>query len=215
MKRIAFILITLSILGGLAAEGLAAPKPIAVQRAGQWTLDVRYSQPQQITVRIPGQPTPQRFWYIILTLTNTTANEEVSLIPSCQLVTDTFKTIPAGQGVSKEVFDLIKSKHEGQYPFLESMDFADMRLRKGADNARDIAIIWPEFDPKANVVSLFIAGLSNESTVVKDPIKKDASGNPVSVYLQKTLQLNYLNATDPALREMAGLAFQKQVWVMR
>jgi hypothetical protein len=215
MKRIAFILIILSMLGGLVLDSVAAPKPISVQRAGQWTLDVRYSQPLQITVRIPGQPEPLRFWYIILTLTNDTPNEEVTLIPSCQLVTDTFKTIPAGKGVHKEVFEQIKIKHEGQYPFLESMDFADMRLGRGADNARDIAIIWPEFDPKANSVSLFIAGLSNESTAINDPINKDESGNPVKIYLQKTLQLNYLNATDPALREMAGLTFQKQVWVMR
>lgn len=215
MKRIAFILIILSFLGLWVADGIAAPKPIAVQRAGQWTLDVRYSQPLQISVHIPGQPQPQRFWYVILTLTNKTAADEVSLIPSCQLVTDTFKTIPAGKGVYKEVFEQIKAKHEGQYPFLESMDFADMRLRKGADNARDIAIIWPEFDPKAKIVNLFISGLSNESTAINDPVKKDDSGNPLKVYLQKTLQLTYLNATDPSLRELAKLTFQNQNWVMR
>jgi hypothetical protein len=95
------------------------------------------------------------------------------------------------------------------------MDFPDLRIRRGADNARDIAIIWPEFDPKANIISLFIAGLSNETTVINDPARKDDAGNPVKVYLQKTLQLNYLNATDPALREQAALAFQKQSWVMR
>lgn len=215
MKRIAFILIILSIFVGLVSFAGAAPKPISVQRKGQWTIDVQYSQPQQITVRIPGQAAPKRYWYLILTLTNNTGNDEVALIPSCELVTDTFKTIPAGKGVYKEVFEQIKRKHEGQYPFLESMDFPDLRLRKGADNARDLAIIWPEFDPKANIVSLFIAGLSNESTAIDDPNKKDESGKPVKIYLQKTLQLDYLNATDPSLRELAGLTFKKQAWVMR
>lgn len=215
MKRIAFILIILSIFVGLVSFAGAAPEPISVQRKGQWTLDVQYSQPQQITVRIPGQATPKRYWYLILTLTNNTENDEVALIPSCELVTDTFKTIPAGKGVYKEVFEQIKRKHEGQYPFLESMDFPDLRLRKGADNARDLAIIWPEFDPKANIVSLFIAGLSNESTAIDDPNKKDESGKPVKIYLQKTLQLDYLNATDPSLRELASLTFKKQAWVMR
>jgi len=215
MKRIAFILIIAFILSGMAIDAGSAPKPVSVQRAGQWTLDVQYSQPLQIAVGIPGQPIPQRFWYIILTMTNNASKEEASLIPSCELVTDTFKTIPAGKNVPKEVFEQIKAKHEGQYPFLESMDFPDMRIRRGADNARDIAIIWPEFDPKANIISLFIAGLSNEATVINDPVKKDEAGAPVKVYLQKTLQLNYLNATDPALREQAGLTFQKQSWVMR
>jgi hypothetical protein len=215
MKRVAFILIIAFVLHGIAMDAGSAPKPISVQRSGQWTLDAQYSQPVQITVRVPGQQMPQRFWYLILTLTNNAAKEEVSLIPSCELVTDTFKTIPAGKNVPKEVFDQIKAKHEGQYPFLESMDFPDLRIRRGADNSRDIAIIWPEFDPKANIISLFVAGLSNEATVINDPVKKDEAGNPVKIYLQKTLQLNYLNATDPALREQAGLTFQKQSWVMR
>ncbi|MBN2511567.1 MAG: hypothetical protein JXB18_01390 [Sedimentisphaerales bacterium] len=215
MKRAGIILIIVSLFGVFTYSVVSAPKPVTVQRAGQWTLDVQYSQPLQISVRLPGFEQPQRFWYLVLSLTNTTSNAEISLIPSCQLVTDTFKTIPAGQGVRKEVFDAIKLKHQGQYPFLESMDFADMTLRKGADNSRDIAIIWPEFDPNAKKISLFIAGLSNETAAINHPVKKDESGNPEKIYLQKTLQLNYANTTDPELRARAGLAFQDQNWVMR
>jgi hypothetical protein len=198
-----------------AAYGLAAPKPAVVQRGGQWTVDVRYSQPLQILVRLAGQQQPQRFWYTIVTLTNNTIEEEIPLYLECQIVTDTFQTVPAGKGVRKEVFDQIKLKHQGQYPFLESMDFQDNRLRKGADNARDIVVIWPEFDPAAKQVSLFIAGLSNESAAVKHPVEKDAQGNPAEVYLQKTLQLIYANTTAPELRNQAILNPVKQDWVMR
>jgi hypothetical protein len=201
---------------GMTAQGLAAPKPAAVQRAGQWTLDVRYSQPLQISVRLPGQQGPRRFWYTILTLTNNnTVEDDVSLCLQCQLVTDTFKTLPAGKDVRREVFEKIKLKHQGQYPFLESMDFKDTRLRKGADNTRDIVIIWPDFDPAAKRVNLFIAGLSNEATAVDHPIQKDADGKPTKVYLQKTLQLIYGNPTDPALQSQASLVPIKQDWVMR
>jgi hypothetical protein len=215
MKHAGIISILFVTVSLLASSVWSAPKPASVQRGNQWTLDVRYSQPRQIVVRVPGQAEPQRFWYVILSLTNNTAQEEISLVPACQLVTDTFKTTPAGKGVSKVVFEKIKTKHEGQYPFLESMDFEDMRLRKGADNARDIAIIWPEFDPAAKQARLFIAGLSNETTAIPDPVKKDASGNPVRIYLQKTLQLTYANRTDSQLRDQAGLTFLKQEWVMR
>jgi hypothetical protein len=210
MKRAIVIFVMLFV-----SYGLAAPKPAAVQRNGQWTADVRYSQPLQITVRPAGQQQPQRFWYTILTLTNNTIQEEIPLYLECQIVTDTFKTVPAGKGVRKEVFDQIKMKHQGQYPFLESMDFQDNRLRKGADNTRDIVIIWPEFDPTAKQVSLFIAGLSNETAAVKCPVLKDAQGKPAEVYLQKTLQLFYTNTTDPVLRSQAVLNFVKQDWVMR
>jgi hypothetical protein len=199
----------------MTACGLAAPKPAVVQRAGLWTLDIRYSQPLQITMRLPGQQEPKRFWYTVLTLTNNTAEEEVPLVLQCQLMTDTFKTLPAGKDVRKEVFEQIKLKHQGQYPFLESMDFKDARLRKGTDNARDIVIIWPDFDPAAKQVSLFLAGLSNEAAAMAHPVQKDAEGKPIQVYLQKTLQLIYANPTDPALRSRANLTAVKQDWVMR
>jgi hypothetical protein len=210
MKRALCILMLLCV-----SYGLAAPKPAVVQRGGQWTVDVRYSQPLQIAVSLAGQAQPQRFWYTILTLTNNTVQEEVSLYLECQIVTDTFKVVPAGKGVRKEVFDQIKIKHQGQYPFLESMDFTDNHLRKGADNTRDIVVIWPEFDPTAKQVSLFIAGLSNETAAVKHPVQKDAEGKPIEVYLQKTLQLIYSNATDPVLRNQAALNPAGQNWVMR
>ncbi len=198
-----------------AVSGFTAPKPAVVQRNGQWTLDVRYSQPLQMTVRLAGQQQPKRFWYTILTLTNNTVQEEIPLYLECQLVTDTFKILPAGKDVRKEVFDQIKLKHQGRYPFLESMDFRDNRMRKGDDNRRDIVIIWPEFDPAAKRVNLFIAGLSNETIALDHPIQKDADGKPTKVYLQKTLQLVYANSTDPALRNQAGLTPVKQDWVMR
>lgn len=215
MKRAGIVLIIALVFGVFTFSVVSAPKPVSVQRAGQWTLDVQYSQPLQIAVRIPGLEQPQRFWYVVLSLTNNTANAEIPLIPSCQLVTDTFKTVPAGKDVRKEVFEAIKLKHQGQYPFLESMDFVDMKLRRGADNARDVVIIWPDFDPNAKQISLFVAGLSNETAAIEHPVSKDADGNPVKVYLQKTLQLNYANTTDPELRAQAGLTFQNQNWVMR
>jgi hypothetical protein len=210
MKRVICIFVFVCV-----SCGLAAPKPAVVQRGGQWTVDVQYSQPLQIDVRLAGQEQPKRFWYTILTLTNNTVQDEIPLYLECQLVTDTFKILPAGKGVRKEVFDKIKMKHQGQYPFLESMDFTDNRLRKGADNTRDIVIIWPEFDPAAKHVSLFVAGLSNETAAMEHPVEKGADGKPVKVYLQKTLQLIYANTTDPALRSQAALAPVKQNWVMR
>jgi hypothetical protein len=210
MKRAVFIFAMVII-----SYSSAAPEPAVVQRGQQWTVDVRYSQPLQINVRLAGQRQPQRFWYTILTLTNNTSQDEVSLYLDCQLVTDTFKTLPAGKDVRKEVFEQIKMKHQGQYPFLESMDFEDTRLRKGQDNTRDIVIIWPEFDTAAKKVSLFIAGLSNETAALEHPVQKDAEGKPTMVYLQKTLQLIYANATDPALRSQAALSPLRQKWVMR
>jgi len=215
MKRQITVLLIL-VVGLSAAAGAAFPKPAIVQKTNEWTLAVKYESPKQITLHLPGRPAPERFWYIILSLTNdSTQQKEVQFFPACEMVTDNFEIIPAGIGVPKGVFDAIKLKHQGGYPFLESLDFEDNRIHFGQDNTRDVVIIWKDFNLKAKEVSLFIGGLSNETAVVAHPSKTDAKGNPEQVFLQKTLQLRYNVGADASLRHMATLEMQEQSWVMR
>ena len=93
------------------------PEPAIVQSPSQWTLDVAFSEAKQIMVKLPGEEEAKRFWYIILTLTNNSTNTDAPFYPSCDLVTDTFKVVPAGKGLRREVFKQIKLKHQGSYPF--------------------------------------------------------------------------------------------------
>ena len=111
--------------------------------------------------------------------------------------------------------DKIKSRYKTKYPFLESLEFADNKILQGEDNTKDLAIIWPDFDPKAKSISLFIAGLSNETVVVDHPTEKDANGNPEKIYMRKTLQLQYAIGGDPKLRSETSLQFVNKEWVMR
>jgi len=201
-------------LSGLTVAG-TFPEPAIVQTPGQWTLDVVYDQPRQITVKLPGIREPKRFWYIILTLTNNDPFIDAPFYPSCQLMTDTFSIVPAGKGVRGEVFRQIKLKHQGSYPFLERLDYVDNKILRGADNAVDVVIIWPDFDPKAKEVTLFIAGMSNETKAINHPGRKDADGNPEKVYLRKTLALKYTIGGDPKFRDSAALRFKEKSWVMR
>ena len=193
----------------------AYPEPEVVQKGKQWTLNVDYSAPEQITLQLPDQKKPQRFWYIILSVTNETSLDEVEFYPLCRLTTDTFQEIPADKQVSVVVFNTVKDKHKGTYPFLESLDFKDHRVSRGEDNTRDFAIIWPDFDPKAKRVNLFVGGLSNETAVVEHPEKKDEDGNSEKIFLQKTLQLKYAVAGDEKLRATATMKEIEQSWVMR
>lgn len=215
MKRQITVLLILCV-GLSAAAGAAFPKPAVVQKTNEWTLAVKYETLEQITLHLPGRAAPERFWYIIVTLTNErTQQEEVPFFPACEMVTDNFEVIPAGIGVPKGVFDAIKLKHQGSYPFLESLDFEDNRIYFGPDNTRDVVIIWKDFNLKAKEVSLFIGGLSNETAVIAHPSKTDAQGNPEQVFLQKTLQLRYNVGADARLRDLATLELQDQNWVMR
>lgn len=204
------IFVTIAISGDVRAY----PEPAVVQRAGDWTLEVAFSRLQQIGVKCPGERAPSRYWYIILTLTNK-AGSDVPFYPACDLMTDTFRIVPAGKGVRGPVFEQIKLRHQGRYPFVENIDFAGNRVLEGVDNTKDIVIIWPDFDPKAKSITLFIAGLSNETVAIDHPTATDDEGNPVKVYLRKTLALEYAVGADEKLRALAKPAYKGKRWVMR
>ncbi|MFA6175690.1 MAG: hypothetical protein WC765_03820 [Phycisphaerae bacterium] len=197
-----------------SAWAFAAPEPAIIPAASQWTLNVVFTQPQQITVKIPGVRKPQRFWYIIITATNN-YQTDVPFYPACELLTDTFQSIPAYRDTRNVVFDKIKTRHKKKYPFLESLELADNRILQGIDNTKDMAIIWPDFDPKAKNISLFLAGLSNETIVVNHPTAKDPNGVAERIFLRKTLELQYAIGGDEKLRDSGTLVFKGKRWIMR
>jgi hypothetical protein len=205
MKPLALVLL----LSGFAA---AYPEPAVVQNVKQWTLSVEYPQPEQLMLRMDNRV--QRFWYIILTVTNMSDFDEVAFYPVCELMTDTFEIIPADRSVPRAVFDIVRERNQGRYPFLESLDFIDHRVFKGPDNARDFAIIWPDFDPAAREISLFIGGLSNETAVLSSSATPTEDQNEQTV-LQKTLWLKYAVGGDQKLRQSAVLQEIASDWIMR
>jgi hypothetical protein len=211
MRILVFLL---SLVVTVTCFAMAAPKPAVVQRPQDWTIDVKYEQLQQIMLKPEKGGQPVRFWYLILTLTNNTG-DDVVFYPQCELMTDTFEIIPAGKDVPPEVFEHIKTRHRAMYPFLESLDPSGMRILQGRDNTRDIAIIWPDFDMKAKEVSLFIAGLSNETAVVDYPVADEDSNTPERVFLRKTLELDYKFSGDPAFRANPKMTFAGMSWIMR
>jgi hypothetical protein len=193
---------------------LAAPEPAIVPGPRDWTVDVTFEHPQQITLELGSHSKSRRFWYTIVTLTNRT-NRDVDFYPKCELMTDTFRIIPAGRDASPAVFEQIKRRHQSRYPFLESLEKAGDKILQGEDNAKDIAVIWPDFDAQARNIKVFITGLSNETAVISHPIEKDKTGMPLKVYLRKTLQLNYALRGDTALRSYIKLDYKGKRWVMR
>lgn len=198
----------------LAGAAWAAPEPAIVQKTGDWTINAAFGQPEQILLRSGADDKPVRFWYIIVTLTNTTGHD-ADFYPQCDLVTDTFQVTPAGRGVTPAVLELIKKRHADRYPFLESFEGAGNKILQGQDNAKDVAVIWPDFDTRAGGINVFITGLSNETAVVSHPVAKDEQGRPTKVFLRKTLELSYKLRGDPALRSSVEVVYQGQRWVMR
>ena len=191
----------------------AIPKPAIIQKPGDWTADVRYTNPQQITLKTEDGK-QVRFWYLIMTVTNKTGRE-VDFYPRCDIVTDTFQLITAGNGTPEEVLNAIKKRHSNTYPFLELFEKTSSKLLVGVDNAKDLAIVWPDFDQQAKEVKIFISGLSNEIVLIDHPSQKLADGSPAKVILRKTLELDYTLGGDPAFRSDTTLEFKSKDWIMR
>lgn len=216
-KKLAMSALVISMTLAVTAICYAYPKPAVVPAASDWNIDIEYSKPFQVSMNLPGDrygTPPHRFWYMIVTVTNNTARD-VPFYPACNLVTDTFQIIPAGKGTMKVVFDKIKRLQQGRYPFLEQLEHVGKKLLQGEDNAKDIAIIWPDFDINAKNVNLCIAGLGNETVAIDHPINKDKNGDPEKVLLRKTLQLSYSIAGDRKFRSQADLKFKTKKWILR
>ncbi len=195
--------------------GLAvAPTPAVTPAPGQWTIDTKFTHPQQIILRAGADNKPRRFWYCLVSLTNKTGGE-VDFYPKCELKTDTFQIMPAGQNVAPEVFEGIKSRHQSAYPFIESLAKSGNKILHGEDNTKDIAVIWPDFDEKAKEIKIYITGLSNETAFVTHPVAKDNNGQPLIVFLRKTLELTYKLESASEQRSDANLIYESKRWVMR
>ena len=212
--RITFYILILTVILTATVACNAAPAPAIVPGANLWTVNVEYTNPEQIMVKIPGQRAPQRFWYIILTMTNK-SGYDVPFYPRCDLMTDTLTLTQAYRDTRKRVFKKIAKRYKRKYPFLESLEYADNRILQGEDNTKDMVIIWPDFDLEAKKISLFVAGLSNETVAIDHPTAKNENGMPKKIFLRKTLQLDYAIAGDKALRHKSKLTFKDQTWIMR
>jgi len=62
---------------------------------------------------------------------------------------------------------------------------------------------------------VFVSGLSNETAVVRHPVAVDQGGQPLQVFLRKTLELSYTLHGDPAIRAAVETVYNGQNWVMR
>ena len=194
------------LISGLA---FAAPRPSLAPSSDIWTLDVVYTQPQPYAVKNSDNQV-ERYWYIILSLTNNTGRD-VPFYPKFELMTDTWCITPSDTGVVKGIYDSLKLMNEGSFPFMVTMDEVENKILQGGDNSVDLLVVWKDFDPAAKGVKMFFAGLSNETSVVE----AQSGDKTVKYYLQKTLELDYSIPGDSKQRGMQQLVFESQLWVMR
>ncbi len=224
MKRIAVVLGLLAAAGYvLTGPAITAP-PKPSEFPVSWQLDIDYQAPRPIMVTVPGQNKPQLFWYMTYTATNNT-NEEQMFVPSFVLYTDTGEILPAGRNVPVAAVQAVRKLHRN--PLLQEVSAVTGTILRGEDNAKDGVAIWPDFDPTAGKVDIFIGGLSGEVGIVKLPegttikvTEPDGFGHETTVdkdqiIVSKTLRLRYAIPGEAKARLNTPASFVEKEWLMR
>ena len=196
-----------------------APKPS--ETSGQWLLETSFGDLHAITVQIAGDAAPRTFWCLRYTVTNNTGDDRV-FVPEFILYTDTGQVLRAGRKIPSAVFQAVKSLYND--PLLEDVSGMTGKLLQGQDNAKSGVAIWPDFDPDAGAMDVFVSGLSGETAqvILPKPVQVseiDSAGKPVSVVkdkiiLSRTLQRHY-TVQGRWTGGAAEAKFDEESWVMR
>ncbi|HEY1684176.1 MAG TPA: hypothetical protein VGG19_05400 [Tepidisphaeraceae bacterium] len=170
-----------------------------------WELKFTHAKPQRIVVNIPGQSTPQAFWYMTYTVQND-GKEERMFLPDFQMVLEDGRSIRSDNNISPLVFDAIKQQ-TGDSLLQSSLKIAGT-IRVGEDEAKDGVAIWPEPMPRLEHFTIFVQGLSGEAVTLQGPHNKP-------IILRKTLQLNYIFRGDEFYPGLTQVDQDSEEWVMR
>ena len=222
MKRLLLLAVMAS---GLLAVGIAlagtAPRPESMPVT--WELDFEpLGVIRPIQIVLPGDSEATTFWYLRYRITNTRGDDQV-FIPSFDLCTDTGQLFNAKTAVPRVVFQEIKSLHN--QPLLRGLADITGKVLQGEDNAKDGVAIWPDFDPAAGRVDIFVGGLSGEHQTIALPSPIETTiindeGVEITVrveevVLKKTLRLGYTVPGEAAARFNTPITLATESWVMR
>jgi len=191
------------VLVSVRLPALGFPEPEMV--SGAWLLDFSADKPRQIAVPdLLGNV--HWYWYMTYKVVNHTESEQL-LIPEFTITTDRGDIIEAGDNVPTNVFRAVREQVGN--PLLESPLQIVGKILRGEDHARESVAIWPAFDHNVDTMSIFVAGLSGETTFVMNPMTHK------QMTMRRTLMLEF---ALPGTGELRGEPLIKKLnhrWIMR
>ena len=202
-----------------------APTPIS------WEFDFKYVPPRRIEVQLAGSSRPETYWYMLYMVANTSQTTQ-RFYATFELVTEDLEVIPTDMGVSPLVFNAIKERHKITHKYLVHPTKAIGDLRRGDDYACESVAIWPASDLSVNEFKIYIAGLSGEARVLRNPAynpdepetkqitaddgrQREVTINPKYFTLRKTLQLSYSLPASEHARGQIEPRLDDTRWIMR
>lgn len=211
----------ISVSLAVASWLLLVPYVTATDPSGggrSWQLDVKFHDPQRISLRLPGNAEYTTYWYILYEVTNNTGQDR-QFFPSFRLVTDTLRVVEGGADIHPLVYDTIAARHKEEFPFLAPPAKAAGLLLQGEANARASAMVFRTFDPEADGFTIYAAGFSGRIERMGNPAfnakEKESRDNPRFFILRRTLAIQYELPGDPSTRSKATPIRRTREWVMR
>lgn len=200
------------------------PEPSRVPQS--WEIELKYMPPKRLVM--PGGDT---YWYMVYTAINTSSTTQ-RFFPTFQLVTEDLRVIDTDTGIGSAAFDAIKQIHKVTHPRLQSMAAAIGPLAVGDDNARESVAIWRASDVDVNNFTIYVAGLSGETKMLRNPaydskkpeksrvrgadgVERELAMNPKHFTLRKTLELQCALPGSQVARAIVEPELVRARWVMR
>ena len=173
--------VLLATLVGVSTSNAAHPKPNAVATRPELTFE-----PGELRLR-QSERDGKWYWYMTYTVSNYTGKDRI-WAPTFILFTDRGDLLESGRGVRREIPEEFIAYLGDEMLETQSQMIGD--LRQGEGNKRSGLIVWPAPNMNVNELSLFAAGISSESAVIKHPVTGKEK------VLQKTLMREYLIPGD-------------------
>ena len=216
MRTWTAVILCVPLVGIFAARAVSAPRVGSVPTA--WTLDVKFLDPQRLSLRLPGDREPTTFWYLLYEVTNSTGRD-VDFYPSVRLVTNTLQVVEGGAEIPPSVYDVVAGRHKNEFPFLAPPTRVTGRLLQGRQNARSSVAVFRMFDKEANSFTIYASGFSGELKRIPNPAfrtGKEYSTDAARYFiLRRTLAIRYDLPGAAETRWQAKPVRKTREWVMR
>lgn len=209
VKPVLSIVLSLAFLGAaFSLTAHAAPEPALVTKS--WEFKFTFDTPRAIAVRNLAGET-EWFWYMSYKVVNNSGQERL-FIPEFTIASDRGDILPAGKNVRTAVFDAIKKRSGNR--LLESPTDIVGQILQGDDHAKEGVAIWPATTHNIDRISIFVAGLSGETAVVKAPDPADTT-KTLDTLVAKTLMIDFEFPGFPASPQEQNVTYKAQKWIMR
>lgn len=156
-------------------------------RQGIWVLNFSFKPLRLITIENKGRKTVHYLYYKVVNRTG----QPITFAPQFTLVTDTGKRYE--DAVIPDAVKRIQSREDPTIPLLGAVDIMGVippSKKNGVDDAVYGVAVWDNIDPKADLLSIYVRGLSDGYQMIQPP----GGGKPVAKY--KTLRIDFIRRGD-------------------